>query len=601
MRVQHQLVRLGALGLMVLGCGGTSWSATLSGTITASDGRPVSGALVTIFNETKGRKETVFTAPDGSYVNSVDFSGKVAVRARLPYFEDVTKEVVLADGKPVSVDFTLSKITDPNTLSDSLTASAHLTKLQWNDSKLRDAFVNNCNACHQIGNATTRSSRDEAAWTASVKRMEFFAMLTDVQQKGIVKVLHAGMDGKPVQAMQTYDVDPNLQNAKVHEWLVGDGVSFIHDAIVGSDGKLYGSDEGHDVIWVLDRTTHKVESYPLPDTDLPKGGLFSGIPFPIGSFEGKHGPHSMAQGTDGLIWITNALSSTLMSFNPKTKEYKVFELGHSHLYPHTIRIDKKGIIWFTCMVSNEVVRFDPKTEKFKVIGLPHGGFWRAMADTFTPYALKIAAWFPGNNLHNELGAHKRFGVDHKQIMSAPYGIDINPIDGSVWYAKLYADKIGRIDPATFEVVEYDTPLKGPRRPRFDKDGTFWIPAFGDSGLMAFNPSTAHFDTYKLPLLAPNEYEVPYALNVHPKTGNIWITSNMSDRSFIFDPRSKSFSTYLSPTRVTWMRDWEFTEDGQGCSSNSNLPAYAIEGGVGSFVCIELDGGERDRAQARRQK
>ena len=600
MPIQHQVVRLSALGLMALGLQGTSWSATISGKVTAGDGRPVSGALVTVFNAERSRKETVYTAPDGSYVNTVDFSGTVTVRARLPYFEDVTKEVLVAADKPVSADFVLSKITDPQTLSDSLTASAHLTRVQWKDPVMRDAFVNNCNSCHQLGNATTRIQRDEAGWTTTIQKMEFFAVLTNAQQKGIAKALTAGMDGKPVRAIQTYDVGPQLRNAKVHEWLVGDGVSFIHDAIVGQDGKLYGSDEGHDVIWVLDRTTHKIEKYPEPDIDLPKGGLFSGMPFPIGSFEGKHGPHSMAQTSDGLIWITNALSSTLMSFNPKTKAFKTYEVGRTHLYPHTIRVDKKDVIWFTCMVSNEVVRFDPRTEKFTVIGLPHNGFWRAMADIFTPYALKIAAWFPGHNLHNELGAHKRFGVDHKEIMNAPYGIDINPVDGSVWYGKVYADKIGRIDPVTLEVVEYDTPLKGPRRPRFDRNGILWIPAFGDSGLMAFNPKTAVFQTYKLPLLAPNEYEVPYALNVHPKTGNIWITSNMSDRSFIFDPKSKSFSTYPSPTRVTWMRDWEFTTDGQGCSSNSNLPAYAIEDGVDSFVCIDLEGGARDRQQAGRK-
>ena len=310
----------------------------------------------------------------------------------------------------------------------------------------------------------------------------------------------------------------------------------------------------------------------------------------------------MAQTSDGLIWITNALSSTLMSFNPKTKAFKTYEVGRTHLYPHTIRVDKKDVIWFYLHgLQRSTVRFDPRTEKFTVIGLPHDGFWRAMADILTPYALKIAAWFPGHNLHNELGAHKRFGVDHKEIMNAPYGIDINPVDGSVWYGKVYADKIGRIDPVTLEVVEYDTPLKGPRRPRFDRNGMPWIPAFGDSGLMAFNPKTAVFQTYKLPLLAPNEYEVPYALNVHPKSAISGSPRTCpTEASSSIRSRSRSRPT-PSPTRVTWMRDWEFTTDGQGCSSNSNLPAYAIEDGVDSFVCIDLEGGARDRASVAQAK
>lgn len=48
------------------------------------------------------------------------------------------------------------------------------------------------------------------------------------------------------------------------------------------------------------------------------------------------------------------------------------------------------------------------------------------------------------------------------------------------------------------------------------------------------------------------------------------------------------------TRVTWLRDWEFTSDGQACSASSNLPSYAIEDGVPSFICIDPEGGAADR-------
>jgi hypothetical protein len=44
-----------------------------------------------------------------------------------------------------------------------------------------------------------------------------------------------------------------------------------------------------------------------------------------------------------------------------------------------------------------------------------------------------------------------------------------------------------------------------------------------------------------------------------------------------------------PTRVTWLRDLVFAKDGGICSSSSNLPAYGIEGGRASFVCLYPDG------------
>src|SRR5262249_13293107 len=99
---------------------------------------------------------------------------------------------------------------------------------------------------------------------------------------------------------------------------------------------------------------------------------------------------------------------------------------------------------------------------------------------------------------------------------------------------------------------------------------------------------------KLPVLAANEHEVPYALNVHPRTGEVWIAANNSDRILRYFPKTQTFLAYPSPTRVTVLRDWAFTKDGRACSSTSNLPAYGMEDGVDSFICIDPVGGERDR-------
>ncbi|MDR3415917.1 MAG: carboxypeptidase regulatory-like domain-containing protein [Nevskia sp.] len=594
MRYNRLLSGAAAVLAGTLATGHPATAAQIAGTVKTADGRPVSGALVTVFNEAHNRKQTVYTDTDGSYAIVTGYDGRLDVRARMPYFEDVTRPLD-AGGGAARLDFTLARIGDPQTLSDTLTASAHLTRLQWQNPELRAAFVSQCNYCHQVGNALTRVPRDEAAWTGTVRRMEgYFAMLTNGEARGIAGTLARGFTAAPAPAVQTYDVSPELHRAKVEEWLVGDGLSFIHDAAVGADDNLYGADEGHDVIWFLDRKTNQVETYPLPDIDLPRGGVLSGIPLPIGVFSGKHGPHSIAQTSDGRLWITNALSSSLMSFDPRTRQFKRYDLGHTHLYPHTIRVDRNDVVWFTVVLSNEVIRFDPKTEKITVIGLPHNGFWRWLTDLCLPAVVKLASWFPGHNLHNELSPHKWANLGHS-ILNFPYGIDVNPVDGSIWYAKLYLDKIGRIDPRTLQVTEYDTPLKGPRRPRFDCNGVLWIPAFDDSALMSYDTRTGKFETFKLPLLAPDEYEVPYALNVHPKTGDIWITSNMSDRWFRFVPATRTFVAYPSPTRVTWLRDWEFTSDGQVCSSQSNLPSYAIEDHVPSFLCVDPEGGDKDRA------
>lgn len=570
-------------------------AATLSGTVTTADGRPIAGALVTVFSEAGDRRETVYSGPDGGYLVRTDFSGALKLRARAPYFRDAVNTVRVAGDEAAAVDFTIEKLTAPAALSDSLVASAHAATLRWRDPDTRAAFVSQCHFCHQIGNALTRVPRDEAAWGVTVRRMEgYLALLTDRQAEDIRKTLARGFTGEPVEAIETYDVSPELYRAKFEEWRAGDGMSFIHDADVGRDGKLYGADEGHDVIWILDRGTGRVEQAPLPDSDLPVGGLFSGFSLPIGIFTGKHGPHSLAQAKDGRFWITCALSSSLMSFDPETRAFKVYRIGHDALYPHTVRIDGQGMVWFTNAASNQVARFDPATEKFTLIDLPSNGFWRWTADAFFPVMLKVASWFPRRDVHLKLSPHKWANVGH-DILNMPYGLDVNPIDGSIWYAKLYANRIGRVDPETLAVTEFETPLRGPRRPRFDRNGILWIPSFDDSALMRFDPRSTKFETFTLPRLAPGEYETPYALNVHPKTGDVWITSNLSDRIFRFIPATRSFVSYPSPTRVTFLRDLVFTEDGKVCSSQSNLPAYAIEDGAPSFICLDPEGAAKDRA------
>lgn len=591
------LLALAGAVLLLLQGAAPAEAAALEGTVTTPAGQPVSGAMVTVFSANRMRKETVFTDAEGRYRIEVSFSGELTVRARASTFADRKEQVTLEADDQRALDLQLGAFASDMDRSNALSASAHLTTLPWKDAEERQPFIAQCNYCHQVGNPLTRGKRAADSWKQSIQKMEgYMAIVTDAQVERFSHVLAAGFDGEPIDVVQTYDASPELARAKFEEWLVGDGMSFIHDADVGTDGKLYGVDEGHDVVWILDRETAEVQKVPLPNSDLPVGGLLSGAALPIGIFTGKHGPHSLAQAEDGRFWITTALSATLMGFDPKDKSFEVIEIGGGALYPHTVRIDEKGIVWFTIAVSNQVGRYDPKTKELKVLQLPHNGFWRWATDTFFPLLLEYSARTPRGNKHIELSPHKMLsGIEYEDLFNLPYGIDINPKDGGVWYAKLWADKIGHIDPDTLEITEYDTPLKGPRRPRFDADGILWIPSFDESALLRFDPATGEFETYALPTLSPDEYETPYALNVHRESGDVWLTSNMSDRILRFIPREKRFISYPSPTRVTWLRDLVFTEDGKVCSSSSNLPAYAIEDGVPSFICLDPEGGAKDRA------
>ena len=172
----------------------------------------------------------------------------------------------------------------------------------------------------------------------------------------------------------------------------------------------------------------------------------------------------------------------------------------------------------------------------------------------------------------------------------PYGIDINPADGSIWYSRLFGDKIGRIDPVTLEVLEFDSPVRGPRRLRFNQqDGTLWLTGYSEGELARITTNANGFDSkvYPLPEFAKGFPPAPYALGVHPQTGDVWVNENMTDRIFRFIPEQERFIAYPVPLTGTYTRDFTFTEDGKACTSNNPLPMAALEGGIGELICIEI--------------
>lgn len=567
-------------------------AATLSGRVTTSQGRPVAGAMVTLWNAGKNRKETVYSDPAGRYRLETGFAGALVLRARTYNHRDASVALVLRDRDTQTHNLVLDPLTDPREISEALTASAHAATLSFPDRRAKDTFIAQCSYCHQQGNSLTRRPRSEREWSDLIWRMEGYgALLTFAEHERIKSVYVRGFAGKPVVVLQSGPYNPELARARIEEWHAGDAFSFIHDTVVGRDGKLYGIDEGKDEIFILDRATAALEVVKLPmEEDDRIGGRLRGAQLPIGVYTGAHGPHSAVQLEDGRLFITAALSGKLIEFDPRTRAFRFHKipegfLWRKGLYPHTIRLDRDGMIWFTVTVSNRLVRFDPRSASFTDIALPHGGFMRWVSDTFVGVIMKVASWFPAQNLQLWLSHHKLLNVG-AGAFNFPYGIDVSPATHAVWYAKLLGNVIGMVDPVTLRVTEIPTPFKGPRRLRFGPDGVLWIPGFDEGKLARFDPATRTFEMVALPVLGPGEYEMPYALAVHPRTGDVWIAANNTDRVLRYLPREKRFIAYPMPNRVILFRDFDFTRDGKVCTSNSNLPAYAHEDKVPAFVCIE---------------
>jgi streptogramin lyase len=228
--------------------------------------------------------------------------------------------------------------------------------------------------------------------------------------------------------------------------------------------------------------------------------------------------------------------------------------------------------------SNHVGMFDPRTGEQRHVRLPA----RTWAQAAVLRMMPIMLWLDARMNLRERNAEGGDGFN----MPVPYGIDIAP-DGGVWASQLNENRLARIDPDTFDVEIFETPFPAPRRLRFDSSGVLWIPSFSAALVAAFDPRTGRYRSWELPI-EPRGSETPYALAVDRRRDHVWICGTTSDTLIRFEPQTGRFVVYPLPTRVTYTREVDFDAEGRVWTSNSNSPAWQIEGGQPRVIRLTPD-------------
>jgi streptogramin lyase len=552
---------LGAVLLAVAFVPAASAQATWSGRIVDARGAAVAGALVTARDAGGEVAESAYSDARGRFALRLSLVASPAqVRVRRAYFEDVTLDV--GRGAPLPQRIALVSLSDPRAISESLPAAFHFGRIAFRPESpfSRDRFQRDCLSCHQLGNLTTRGVRSVDSWADTISRMHKYLGNFDAELRlQRARLLAEAFDGRPLDVRPAFPFDPQVARARITEYRLA-GTLLPHDAEVSPvDGRVYIADQFGDQIGIVDLATGRLRLKPAPPDGGTLGGKFARLGVPaLGDAASRlyRGPHSLAIGPDGRWYTTDTFATRIGVFDPKTDawqaSYEIPDGATPSLYPHTIRFDRHGLAWFTIAFSEQVGRLDPVTREVRVIQLP-----------------------PGKSLGVAAG-------------TVPYGIDVNPIDGSVWYARLWADRIGRIDPETLAVTEYDSPVRGPRRLRFDARGTLWIAGYSEGMLARVETAGFRAKVYPLPEFAPGDRPAPYAVGIDPRTQQVWVNETMTDHLYRFDPKTERWTAYPLPLRGSYTREISFTRDGRVCTSNNPFPAGALEGGVPELLCLEAD-------------
>jgi len=532
-------------------------AAVLTGTIKGNDGQPINGAMVRLKDAEKNLAETVYSNAHGNFTLQTELDGgNLELRVRAPYYRDSKGLVALENDTRLQQKIVMERMTGDQEISDSLPAIFHFSKLPFEtgegDVFNRADFQRDCAGCHQFGNAFTRWPRTAEQWLPTVRRMHGYGGNKD---EGLIakraELLAKGYDGKPVTDRPQFPVASELNSAKIYEYALP-GIIFPHDAEVShDDGLIYTVDRHGNKMVITDIKSGESRYIDQPITKKPLAKGDSG-------YTGRShlpGPHSLTLGKNNLWYTTNATSASIGVFDASkaawVNEYVLPMPAH---YPHTIRADKQGVIWFTVAVSQQIGRIDPATGDVKLINLPKQ---KALGLSFT---------------------------------TTPYGIDVSPINGRVWFARLYGDRIGYVDSKTLEVHEFDSPVKGPRRLRFDAKGQLWVTGYSEGMIARINTDTMENRIYPMPEFEPGYRPAPYSLGVHPETQEIWINEVMTDHIYRLQPDTGKFIAYPLPLRGSYTRDFSFTKSGWACTANSPIPNAALEDFTAGLFCIDPNDG-----------
>jgi streptogramin lyase len=536
-------------------------AATLTGSVKDSEGAPMEGVLVRVTDDANLVSESVYSDPEGIYTLVTKMEGTLKLRARTPYFRDFSSVVELGGTATSKENLVMVSMVSEQEISDSLPAAYHFYNLPFEDGDDKDfnayQFQRDCLSCHQMGNPFTRMPRTPEYWVTTIQRMHRMVGNFDKELRDRrAVILSKGFDGEPIEVRPEFPIDSELQTAKIYEYML-ETAYVPHDSIAHPvTGLIYTVDQGLDHMVITDPISR--ESKYVLQADGGAERYHKGVPKTqvLGEFEPgtRHGPHSLDMGIDGKYYVTNTGTHSIGVFDPDTNEWEashVIPRDEKAYYPHTVRVDKKGGVWFTLAGSEKVGRLNPDLGSFDIVDLPEAESGGIAGGT------------------------------------QPYGIDINPVDDRMWYGRLFADKIGTVDPVTLEVTEYDTPIKGPRRMRFDREGILWVSGFSEGQLARVDVAKGFEATvYDMPEFAAGYRPAPYALGVHPDTQDIWLNENMTDRIFRFIPKEERWVVYPVPLSGTYTRDMTFMPDGQVCLSNNPIPPPALEGSVLEIICLD---------------
>ncbi|HLH87947.1 MAG TPA: hypothetical protein VKX28_05765 [Xanthobacteraceae bacterium] len=341
----------------------------------------------------------------------------------------------------------------------------------------KEIVTTTCNTCHPA--TRVKAGYTPEGWDDIVHMMQNFGAPVGDKEWPIVKAyLTKNFPEKPRPPAK---VIPGPAQATIREWPLPKPGERPHDPARASDGGIWWSGQLANLIGHLDPKTGQVKEYPI---ERPMTA-----------------PHGLVEDKQGNVWFTGNFAGLIGKLDPKTGKVTEYPLPDPRARdPHTLIFDHRGILWFSVQQGNFVGRLDPKTGAIKLVQPPTANA--------RPYGLAVdsknVVYFV------EFGANKVATIaDDMKIKewtlpdagARPRRIAIDA-DDNIWYTDFARGFLGRLDPKTGKVTEWQSPA-GPKSEPYGiayTHGALWYceSYAKPNTIVRFDPKTEKFQTWEIP-------------------------------------------------------------------------------------------------------
>ena len=234
-------------------------------------------------------------------------------------------------------------------------------------------------------------------------------------------------------------------------------------------------------------------------------------------------PHTVVVGPDNHVWIAGNRNATIGRLNPATGNIRWYAMTDSTIRdPHTMIFDRDGNLWFTAQNSNAVGHLTVQTGAIRYV---------KTGERTRPYGIELNSrgevWF------NLFGTNKIGRINPRTYELTTYDlpherargrrIAITP-DDVVWYTDYTRGMLGRVDPTNGRVTEMPLPGGAASLPygmAKDAQGRIWVTESGPKGaiLQGFDPSTGRF--FGRTLIGKEDNNTIRHMYFDPRTGLLW--------------------------------------------------------------------------------